>query len=1036
MLLATSECETSSVDELDLLSPAQRAQIFHRNARVPKAVSSTAHSLISQQAESRAQAPAVDAWDASLTYAELDMYSNRLAHDLIRRGLGPEAFIALCFDKSAWTVVAMLAVMKAGAAMVFLDPSHPQAQRDSMLAQTHARVALVATMYEEQWHQSPLDVLPVSRSTLEALPEEKSVPQADVQPENALYTIFTSGSTGTPKGVVVTHSSFLSGVIHQAKHGAMITNRSRVLQMASYTFDVSILEILSALVLGACVCIPSSASLSSTVGIAAAVQKYQATWMFLTPSLARVVDPASIPTLEILVLGGEAPSREDLEKWSDSVQLVNGYGPSECSIAATCSPRLHKTSDPANIGRSIGGVAWVTKPNNHNALVPDGVAGELLIEGPILARGYLGDAVKTAAAFIEDPGFLPAGGKRRMYTQAKVRGQRIELGAIEHVLLSHESVKHAIALLPASGRFQKRLVAIVTRDSGGQLHLSKEPGTQLLIAGLKTHLAATLPASMMPSGWLVVDGIPLLSSGKLNRTQVSKWVLGMDERTYLDAIDQEDDAMTGDVDAQEEGAGSDLCKCVADILNLPVEVVKTHRSFLGLGGDSITALQVVSRCKTQGVHIALKDLISAKTLAEVASCTQSLAPGSDQDQSDLEVPSLFRAWNQRRMESTDNFVVPTELETLINETLPTAGLSDLDNIEDVYPTSAMQQGILISCSKSSKAYQSHVILKIAASPRIDIDRLLDAWQRVVNIHPALRTTFVQSSSSQRVYDQVVLRNTQMDISRVQRHSDEHRPMAFTNGAIPIRFIIGDTEDPSSVLVKMEVNHALVDGVTMPVIARDICAAYSNAQFSRIAMPYERYVSWLSKQNTQEHLNYWKGYLKGQDASLFPHLTDGQSVAENKLRSVELTLDEGTVARIRTSAASQGLTVANVCLTAWALVLHAYTASDRVCFGYASSGRDIALDGIDGAVGAFVNMLVCSVRLGSDTPFEDVLQTVQTDLINSFPHQYCSQAEIQQAIGLPSDQTMFNTIVSFEAMATPLEADLVLSKVSEHNPTEV
>ncbi|KAH8723175.1 hypothetical protein GQ44DRAFT_761196 [Phaeosphaeriaceae sp. PMI808] len=1053
-LITTSEHEIITVDQLDLLSPDQRAQIFTRNAQVPTAVSSTTHTLFSQQVASRADAPAVDGWDGSFTYAELDSLSGRLAHEITRREIGPEAFVALCFDKSAWTVVAMLAVMKAGAAMVFFDPSHPESRRDNMLAQTRTQLILVSPTYEAQWLGKLPSVLPVSRSTLEALPEQSFTPKTDVKSENALYTIFTSGSTGTPKGVVVTHSSFLSGVIHQAKHGAMITHNSRVLQMASYTFDVSILEIFSALVLGACVCIPSSPSLSSVAGIAAAVQEYQATWMFLTPSLAKVVDPASVPTLEILVLGGEAMSREDIEKWADCLQLVNGYGPSECSIAATCSPRLHKNSDPANIGRSIGGVAWVTKPDNHDVLVPDGVAGELLIEGPILARGYLGDEIKTAAAFIEDPGFLSGGQKRRMYktgdlvranpdgsltfvgrkdTQAKVRGQRIELGAVEHVLLSHDAVKHAVALLPASGRFQKRLVAVVTQGTGSELLLSSGPGTQTLITELKAHLAATLPGYMVPTGWLLVEGIPLMSSGKLSRVAVSKWVHDMDESIYLDAIDQEDTVTADEGDHQKEGVESDLCRSVAHVLNLPSEKVKTRRSFLSLGGDSITALQVVSRCKAQGINVALKDLLSTKTLAQLASCAQSLAPTLNTNQSDLDMPSSFRVWEwaQRQMKCTEHTPFLEGLDTLTTETLP----SVLENIEDVYPTSAMQQGILITCNKSPGAYQYNAILELRASSPIDVDRLLNAWQRVVAIHPALRTTFVQTSSSQRVYDQVVLKETEINAVRVQRHSDEQRPLAFSNGAVPLRFSVAETEEPNSVLVKLEVNHALVDGATMPVIASDLCAAYRDATFSRIAMPYERYVSWLLMQNTPEHLNYWKNYLKGQDPTFFPILNDGVVTFENELRLVELALDQTAIAQMRAAATAHGLTLANVFMMAWALVLRAYTGSDRVCFGYLSSGRDIPLDGIESAVGAFINMLVCSVSLAQNSLLQDVMQSVQSDLMDSFPHEHCRLAEIQQAIGLPSDQNLFNTIVSFEPMQEQLDEDLVVTKVSDRNPTE-
>lgn len=196
MLITASERENVTVDQLDLLSAEQRAQIFSRNAEVPAVISSTAHTLIHNQMASHADAPAVDAWDESFTYAELDLLSNRLAHDLRRRGLGPEAFVALCFDKSAWTVVAMLAVMKAGAAMVFLDKDHPEARHNNILEQTRAQVILVSPTFEAQWLGKPLSVLPVSRSTLEALPEQSCAPETDVQPENALYAIFTSGSTG------------------------------------------------------------------------------------------------------------------------------------------------------------------------------------------------------------------------------------------------------------------------------------------------------------------------------------------------------------------------------------------------------------------------------------------------------------------------------------------------------------------------------------------------------------------------------------------------------------------------------------------------------------------------------------------------------------------------------------------------------------------------------------------------------------------------------------------------------------------------
>jgi non-ribosomal peptide synthetase component F len=261
-----------------------------------------------------------------------------------------------------------------------------------------------------------------------------------------LYVIFTSGSTGKPKGCEIENRAFLSGSIRHAER-ADIDHTTRILQLASYTFDVSMLEILTALVHGSCICTPDMALMAN--GPAHIVSEYKITWTFMTPSLVKLMAPSMVPTLKTLALGGEPLSKIDVETWAGHVQLINGYGPSECSVAATGNTEMTSDTDPANIGFPVGGICWIVDTDDHDLLLPPGEIGELLIEGPILARGYLKNKEKTDEVFVERPAWGPTtrtGENRRFYktgdlakflpdgslyfigrkdTQVKLRGLRI-----------------------------------------------------------------------------------------------------------------------------------------------------------------------------------------------------------------------------------------------------------------------------------------------------------------------------------------------------------------------------------------------------------------------------------------------------------------------------------------------------------------------------------------------------------------------------------------------------------------------------------
>ncbi|KAF2814013.1 amino acid adenylation [Mytilinidion resinicola] len=644
------------------------ATVWLWNQQVPTRIEECAHELIQRQIQLRPLAVAVDAHDGSLTYAELDEASNRLAHYLVKLGIKPEDVVPLCFEKSVWAIVGILAVLKAGAAMVFLDPSHPESRREYIFTEVEAKVIVCSTQQSHLFESNCPPTFTLSKDTLQTLPFQKSPPKTTVSPANLLYIIFTSGSTGTPKGCLIEHSSFCSGSIRHAER-ARILPSSRVMQLASYTFDVSMLEILTSLISGATICTPNMAMMAN--GPAYIINEYKITWTFMTPSLVKMMAPSMVPSLETLALGGEPLSKIDVETWADHVQLVNGYGPSECSVAASGNTEMTASTDPANIGYAVGGVCWIVDADDHDVLLPPNTVGELLIEGPILARGYLKNQEKTDEVFVESPAWGPltkSGHRRRLYktgdlakflddgsiyfigrkdTQVKLRGLRIELGEIEHHIGTHPQARHHMVILPKSGLFHNRLVALVSlvdylvessETVEAEVHTVQEmheDPIQQHLQSIQENLKANVPEYMVPETWIVLERFPMLISGKLNRSLVSKWVTDADNDLYREVvgIELEDVPITEESDSIEE----QLRAIYSTVLNLPIENISHQKSFLSLGGDSITAMQVMSRCRTAGLAVSVKDILRSKSITELSYCVKSAGENAYSTEEKLDV---------------------------------------------------------------------------------------------------------------------------------------------------------------------------------------------------------------------------------------------------------------------------------------------------------------------------------------------------------------------------------------------------------------
>jgi amino acid adenylation domain-containing protein len=397
---------------LDFLSGQHLQQIRSWNV-MPQTINDCVHNKFASWVASQPEAPAIRAFDGDYTYAELSAVTDYLAHHLVNLGVGPEVFVPTCFDKSKFAVVAMLSVLKAGGAAVPLDAKHPRPALQTRLEDASAHVVLTTAARAEKFDGLVDNVIVVDDAFLNKLPPLIGPACDSVRPQNPCFVIFTSGSTGRPKGVVLEHAAMVtSAEAHGSKLG--FGPGSRVLQFASYTFDNSLEEMFTSLQRGACVCVPSEEQRVND--LPGAIAELNANFMDLTPTVAALISPSNVPSIKHLGLGAEPLTKALIETWRQHVHVYGQYGPSEASINSAFR-NFTDGGEATNIGKAVGSVSWIIDPDNRDRLMPIGCKGELLIEGPILSRGYLNDPEKTALAFIKDPEWARVTGNtgRRFY---------------------------------------------------------------------------------------------------------------------------------------------------------------------------------------------------------------------------------------------------------------------------------------------------------------------------------------------------------------------------------------------------------------------------------------------------------------------------------------------------------------------------------------------------------------------------------------------------------------------------------------------
>ncbi|HEU4323406.1 MAG TPA: amino acid adenylation domain-containing protein [Roseiflexaceae bacterium] len=938
----------------------------------------------------------------ALTYAQLDERAGLLARRLRRHGVGPETVVGLCAERSLDMVVGMLAILKAGAAYMPLDPSYPADRLAFMLDDARPPVALVQRHLADRLPPHSAAQLLIDEPWSDEGPE---LPPVAVLPDHLAYLIYTSGSTGRPKGVGVSHRSIVNRLLW-GQQADPLDGSDRLLQKTPYSFDVSVWEFFWPLSVGARLVMSRPEGHTDPNYLADAVAYHGITTIHFVPSMLSVflesADLSRCGTLRRVMCSGEALPLALQQRFFARLDLplINLYGPTEAAVEVTvwsCDKATDRSSVP--IGFPIANTQMHILDQNFEP-VPVGVPGELYIAGIQLARGYLNRPELTAERFIPNP--FGAGGTRgwglgageqnqeprtkngepgadnlktqnvklsgsRMYrtgdlaryapdgsieylgrtdNQIKLRGARIEPGEIEAALARHPDVRDVVVMVREDTPGDPRLVAYVVAAD-----LRARAGDAGLAAELRAFLEDRLPDHMVPSVVVALDAMPLNSNGKADRKALPAPLLLQNDTTHTRT-------------APRTPLETALAGIWADVFG--TERIGIHDDFLLLGGHSLQAAQIVARIRRQmQAELTARDLFQHATIAELAELL------GQRQQSASVLPPLVPAARG-----------------------------------DTCPLSFAQQRLwfLDEWMPGNTVY--NVPLAIWLSGALDTGLLGRCLDAVVARHEALRTVFASVKDEPvqvvRPAAPVALPLTDLaDRPPAEREaaalalalSEAQQPFDLAEGPL-LRAALLRLDTDAHLLV-LNVHHIVSDGWSMGVLYNELTQLYAagldgaDPALPPLPVQYADYTlwqrQWLQGATLDAQLDYWRGQLAGMPPVLeLP--TDRPRPATQTYRGAmhRFTLPAGLVNRLEQLGRTADATLFMTLLATFQVLLARYTGQDDIAVGSPIAGRTAVET--EGLVGFFVNTLVLRTNLGGSPSFRQLLGRVRATALGAYAHQ--------------------------------------------------
>ncbi|KAL2816643.1 hypothetical protein BDW59DRAFT_166287 [Aspergillus cavernicola] len=577
------------IKDIDLFSPLNTRTVSRWNATAQKAASLL--EVIRGHAKCRPDHPAIYAWDGTVSYSELEILTAQWASYLQSQGVKPECLDPIMMDHSKWAIIGEIAILKAGGAFVPLDPAAPVSRLEDIVQQTNARISVSSPHLVDKLQDLVNTVIPIS--------------------DERTSSFQSPPNTGRPKGCVVNYGA-LSDVVNQTM-ALKIGPESRVLHFASYTYGMSLIEIYCSLAAGATICVPLEDD--GLNALSSVLQSMQITWAILTPSTTLSITE-SLGCLETLVVAGEALTLDHFYSLADKVELIQAFGLTEWGGICCVSQKISSESDLRIIGRSPTARLWLADPTDDNKLAPVGAVAELLVEGPALADCYLGNPHQTAAAFLKDPLWRLSSTGARFYktgdlvqytangnlryisrkdNQVKIRGMRVELAEVEYQIRQAYPVLENAIVEAAAAKNSNGMPILAAFLYSGKAQIHQD-------SPFCTYVYIPLPS------------IPLTISRKVDRKTL-RHLLQSSTREELERYQ----SPTASIVAPQTDIERQLHQLVAEVLHLELLSFGMGQNFITLGGDSVTAMLLVNRCKKHGYMVTFAAILRAQSISDIAS---------------------------------------------------------------------------------------------------------------------------------------------------------------------------------------------------------------------------------------------------------------------------------------------------------------------------------------------------------------------------------------------------------------------------------
>ncbi|MCY7861808.1 lichenysin non-ribosomal peptide synthetase LicA [Bacillus haynesii] len=986
-----------TIAELEIVPAFEKERLLKRASSQTIAYDKnmTLHGLFEQKAADHPEKTAVVYEGQKLSYRELNEQSNRLASALRRRGIGPDAPAAIVMERSERVLTAMLGVLKAGGAYVPIDPAFPEERIRFMLEDSKAK----AVITDSGLTFETAETVQFSEALSES--RENGNLSSAAGAGHLAYIIYTSGTTGRPKGVMIEHRQvhhLVRGL--QQDIGTYDQDDLKLALLAPFHFDASVQQIFTSLLLGQTLYIVPKKTVSDGRALSAYYRRHQIDVTDCTPAhlqLLTAADDLSGVKLRHMLVGGEALSRVATERLlqlfaetAESVPAVtNVYGPTETCVDASSFTMTNRTDlqyDTAYvpIGSPIGNNRFYILDEN-GALLPDGVEGELYIAGDGVGRGYLNLPDMTADKFLEDP-FVPGGLMYRTGDAARwlpdgtvdFIGRKDDQVKIRGYRIELGEIESVLQGAPAVGK----AVVLTRHETGGSLevcaYVVPKQGEKIHLQVLREHLSKHLPDYMIPSCFVELDEIPLTASGKVDRKALLRHEVSVSGTAeYAAPRNEYEEKMVG---IWQEVLGA--------------EQVGIHDQFFDLGGHSLKAMTMLAKIhKAFGVEVPLQILFEKPTVAALS-----------------------------------DFVSEAEKDGFtVIEPAPES---------DDYPLSLAQQRIYIVSQLEGAGVGYNMPAAAMLEGTLDLQRLEAAFQKLIDRHEALRTSFTVVNGEPR---QIIHQTVQFRIEKVEA---EDKPVEQMAKSFVRRFDLAKAPLMRAGLVRLadgrhlllfDMHHLVSDGVSISIILNELAALYKGEELPEPHLHYKDYAFWQRTQaqkGFQKEEAYWQNVFAGE-LPVLQLMTDEprppvQSFEGDRVSAV---LPKDVKEKLAVLAEQNGATLYMVMLSAYNMLLAKYSGQEDVIVGTPAAGRRHS--DLEGIIGMFVNTLAIRSKVDPGSTFADFLHDIKKTVIDAFEHQDYPFERLAEKFGASRDlsrhpifDTMFILQNAWEDI--PLLGDLHLS----------